>query len=582
MVIKKALALFLILAFTLQLKAQDTMPTEVAIPDSSFIDSLRLESGIPQKPKKPALSEVEKRVRNLVDEFYNLNNKTFFVNSLFYRFGNNYYSLPYQQSDIRIFNLNLNNLFLARDNLINILNYYEFKRTRSKNWDLSDVNFDFKPTLSAIQFSSGSYNYEDRYLNFQKNNFFNFCDAKLFIHSGKNKSPWNNKNYFDNIVLQTEKNFVSTKIRYNFLKLFSNSDRYNFANPINGIEIGDDYLQKRRTISHILDVSLFENIVDFSYLHQIGYEKIFAQNILKSKNRFYRNQLNLMIHLPFENYETDISLKADINDYKLHNYNEKVKDYFITIKNNSPGFNNLFAIQLINQIYFSDILDTTYIYPQISFDIPINERLTTNLSIGVKGKQYPFYLRSDSLDNNIKICFADFMFNYKLPQCSFIINPFIQQTEYDYQWILNNDSLCCSQIEKYNIYGFIALYKANYDFLSTQNEFRLNFNFTKKPDNLVYRPNFGMKLLWEVRKDVHHNNFLYARSELSYLKDFRNISLEKEKNEIFLDIECGININRFRISVLFENIFNQDYFMDEHNLINGYGTYLQVHWSFIN
>lgn len=581
MVVKKICIFIIFLLFSASTEAQDIQVKKVIQPDSSLTDSLGLHI-IPDSLKITTytLKEVEQQVRSIEDTFFNFSNKTF-TSNLIYRFGNNFYFSPYGQTDYSIYNLKLNNLFFGSNDIQGLLFYYNLGRKENDEYEFSCLETDFEPTLSAISFESGSYNFEDKYLSFQKNNFFNFCDAKLFVHSGKNKSPWNNKNYFDNLAFQAEKNFSTHKIRYNYLKLFSTRDKYNFENPWYKIKFVDSYSQKGQTISHILNMLLFENFIDLSYLHQTGYEKIYGDALIKNKS--YRNQINLGFHLPIEEYETDIYLKADMNDYDHVDYKGIVKDYYIVLKMNSPGiFSDFYTIKLWNEIFFSDILDTTYIYPQISFDIPINERLTTNLCIGVKGKQYPFHLRSDSLDNNIKICFADFMFDYKLPQCSFIINPFIQQIEYDYQWVLNDDTLICEEIERHIDYGIIALGEEEFNFLSTENKAKLNFNFTKMPDNLVFRPNLKMKLSWEIRKDVHHNNFLYAISALSYLKDFRNIELEKEKDEIFLDIECGININRFRISVLFKNILNQDYFMDEHNLINGYGTYLQVHWDFIN
>ncbi|MEA3475646.1 MAG: hypothetical protein U9R23_04300 [Candidatus Cloacimonadota bacterium] len=593
MVVKRICFFLIFLLFSASTEAQDIQVQKVIQPDSLFhseedsldIDSLRLPI-IPDssKIKTYTLKEVEQQVRSIEDTFFNFSNKTFVSNSI-YRFGNNFYFPPYEQIDYSIYNLKLNNLFFDSNDIQGLLFYYNLDRKENNEYEFSCLETDFEPTLSAVRFASGSFSLEDRYLNFQKNSFFNFCNAKLFVHSGKDKSPWNNKNYFDNTAFQTEKNFSSYKMTYNFLKLFSKNDRYNFANPINGIEIGDNYSQKRRTIYHILDVSLFENFIDFSYLHQRGYEKIYGDTSIK--NNFYRNQINLGFHLPIEEYETDIYLKADINDYNYIDYKGIVKDYYIVLKMNSPGiFYDFYTIKLRNEIYFSGLDDTTYFYPQLIFDIPIIRQFTTNFFIGVKGEQNDFQTFDSGLRHNrIKVVFADLILNYKLNQYDFTLKPFIRQVQNDAQYILlsgNGDAPDYEKIKDYTTYGFTAIGEACFDYFTIHNRLRLNFDFKKRPSTLVYRPNIALKLLWEVRQDLKHNNFIYAKSELSYLKDFRNIELEKEKNEIFLDIKCGININRFRISVLFKNILNQDYFMDEHNLINGYGTYLQVHWNFIN
>ncbi len=592
MVIKRICFFLIFLFFTSQINAQDVQIEEVIIPDSLYlleedtlsIDTLRMpifQDSL--KIKTYTLKEVEQQVRSIEDTFFNFNDKVFLSNSI-YRFGNNFYFPPYEQTDYSIYNLKLNNLFFDSNDIQGLLFYYNLDRKENNEYEFSCLETDFEPTLSAISFESGSYNFEDKYLSFQKNNFFKFCDAKLFVHSGKNKSHWNNRNYFDNLVLQIEKNFVSTKIRYNYLKLFSTRDRYNFANPINGIEIGDNYSRKRRTIYHILDVSLFENFIEFSYLHQRGNEKIYGDTLIK--NKFIRNQFNLSFHLPIEEYETDIYLKADINDYNHVDYKGIVKDYYIVLKMNSPGiFSDFYTIKLRNEIYFSGLDDTTYFYPQLLFDIPLNKKFSSNLMIGVTGKQYYFpNFGSPLTHKRAKIIYADLAINYQNHNYEVALKPFIQQIQSDAQYIWPPWQISpgYEEIKDYNIYGFIATGEAFFGYFTIQNRLRLNFNFTKRPDNLVYRPNIALKLLWEVRQDLKHNNFIYAKSELSYLKDFRNIELEKEKDEIFLDIECGININRFRISLLFKNILNQDYFMDKNNYINGYGTYLQVHWNFIN
>lgn len=592
MVIKRIWIFLIFLFLTSQINAQDVQIQEVILPDSLYlleedtlsIDSLRI-AIFPDsiKIKTYTLEEVEKEVRSLEDTFFNFNDKVFLSNSI-YNFGNNFYFPTYKQTDFDIFNLTLNNLFLDSNELQSLLFYYNCNKKENDEYEFSDLEINFEPTLSAIKFESGSYNFEDKYLNFQKNNFFNFCNAKIFVHSGKNKTPWNNKSYFDNLAFQAEKNFSSHRIRYNYLKLFSTRDGYNFENPWYEIEFGDNYSQKNQTITHILNMLLFENFVDLSYLYQTGYEKIYNGYFLK--NKFVRNQFNLGFHLQIENYETDIFLKADINNYDHFDYKGIVNDYYITLRMNSPGiFSDFYKIKLRNEIYFSGLDDTTYFYPQLLFDIPINEKFRSNFMIGVTGKQYYFpHFGSVLTHKRSKIIYADFAIDYKNDNYELTLKPFIHSVKNDVQFIWPSAQISprYEEISKYNEYGADAFGEVCFDYFTIQNNLRLNFNFTKRPNHLVYRPKILIKLLWDIRQDLKHNNFIYAKSVLSYLKDFRNIALEKEKDEIYLDIECGININRFRISLLFRNILNQDYFMDKNNYINGYGTYLQIHWNFIN
>ena len=592
MVIKRICFFLIFLFFSSQIIAQDVQVEEVTLPDSLFLikeDSLYIDSLITSIipdtliKKTYILEEIEGQVRALEDTFFNFKDKIFLSNSI-YRFGNNFYFFPYKQTEFDIFTIKLNNLFLSSPNLQSWLFYYYCIKKENDKYEFSDLETNFEPTLSTIQFSSGSFGMENKYLNFQKNNFLNLFDAKIFIQSGKNDSQFGGKSYFDNLVLQTEKNFLSNKIIYNFLKLFSARNKYNLINPWYEIEFGDNYSQKEQTMSHILNLSLFENFVELSYLYQIGYKKISNNTLIK--NKFIRNQYNLGFHLPIENYETDVFLKADINDYDHSDYKGIVNDYYIILKMNSPGFfYDFYKIKIYNEVYFSGLDDTTYFYPQLFFDIPINEKFSSNFIIGVTGKQYYFpHFGSDLKHKRSKIIYADFAIDYKKHNYELTLKSFIHKIKNDEQYIWDSAAISpeYEEICKYNEYGVDAWGEVCFDYFTIQNKLRLNFNFTKSPDSLVYRPNILVKLLFAIKKNLKHNNFIYGRAEFSYFKDFRNIELEKEKNEIFLDIEFGININRFKISLIFKNIMNQNYFMYKKNLINGYGTYLQIHWNFIN
>ena len=569
MVMKNFLISIIAIFISAQIIAFETENYDSLFADSIFTDTLDQAKKIEEYSyqKRFSLEEVEQKVLKMEDSFYSFDKKVF-PTYYIYQSGINFSTLPFQQNDFTIFYLNFNNHFFRNSDLLGLSSYYNFENNFPAELQLSENKFDFEPTLTTVQFSSGSHNFENRYFSFQKNNFSNFCDAKLFIHSRKN-SGFTNKNYFDNLIFQVEKKILSHKINFHLLKLFSKCDDFNFSNLSSDLRTFISHLQ-------IANISLFNDFINLSYLHQDGLENI------SEDNKFSQNQINLNLHFLFENYETDISLKTDITDYNYTqpNISENVKDYYFKYKMKSPGFlADFYSVQILYEIFYSDLQDSTFHYPQILLEIPINNQLNSKFQIGTRCKKYSLSnLDSLALYENIEVSFADLIFDYHSTNFELKINPFIQQIENDIQ-LINNFS---QRIPKYNSYGLKALGKTKFNLFSTQNEMQLNFNFTKKSEEFAYRPNITMKLLWQMRKDLKHNNFIYSKSSLSYLKDFYNMKLGKEKNEIFLDFGFGINISRFRISLLWKNLLNQEYFLDKENEINGKGTYLQIHWNFIN
>ena len=562
MAVKKFLISIILIFIFAQIIAFETENSDSIFVDSIRIDTLNQAERVEEYPyqKRFSLEEIEQKVLKMEDSFCSFDKKLFPTRSV-YQSGNNFLIPPFQPHKFSIFQLDFNNHFFRNSDLLRLANYYNFDNDISEEIYLLANKFDFEPTMTTAQFSSGSHNYENRYLGFQKNNFYDFCDVKLFLHSGKN-SGFSGKNYFDNLIFQIEKKILSHKINFHFLKLFSKNDNFDFSNQTHQTQ----NLRKFVLHSQIANISLFNDFINLSYLHQDGLENI------SGDNKFSQNQTNLHFHFPFENYETDISLKADFTDYDYaqSNISENVKDYYFKYKMKSPGFfADFYSVQIWHEIFYSDLQDTIFYYPRISLEIPINNRLNSEFQIGTRNKKYPisYFDSSSFLYKNIEVSFADLILDYHSEKLKLKINPFIQQIE-------NED--------EYNSYGISILGKGKYDFLFTQNELQLNFNFTKNTEIFAYRPNILMKILWKVEKDLKHNNFIFSKLSLSYLKDFYDESLDKKENEIFFDFEFGFQISRFRISLLRKNLLNQNYFLDEANKINTQGTYLQIHWNFIN
>ncbi|MGC9337268.1 MAG: hypothetical protein ACP5EQ_04140 [Candidatus Cloacimonadia bacterium] len=536
----------------------------------------------------PSLKEVEQKVINLETQFFDMDARTWQDDYLLYHYNNAYYFSPYQKNLYLLSNLTLNNFLYTPNELSGLLHYYSQKESPLYETKFETVSVPFEPMLTALQFSAGEHKSENKYLNLQKNNFLHLCNTRVFVHSGSYNSPWENKSYFDDFVLQLNRRIATHHISFHFIKQFSDQDLFMPFNRYNATELFPHYHRKFSANTGILDVGLFNDIFEFSFMRQSGYEKIVEPSIIPDKYEVDRNQLVLGLSTPGEIDKIKILWGLDSNQYKNFKSirEDSSTDYFINLYLTSPGFWELSTVKVLGQVYFSDIFDTTFIYTHLSYDIPIGASQNLNLGMGSIGNPHStnalesgilyYEERKNPLSN-----FAGLSWNLKKSSNHLEITPYIVQTRYDYQWVLQ-DSLVYQSLDDYVSGGIKGEADIEYNLFGLPNRMRLRFNFTNWPDTLVFRPNFKLKFTWNIKKDTGYNNFVYLAPSISYIKDFRNMKLTKESNELFFDLEFGINISRFRISASIKNILNQEYFMDPEYLINERSAHFKVHWNFIN
>jgi hypothetical protein len=536
-----------------------------------------------------SLKEVEEKVIDLENEFFDTNRRIWQDSYAFYHYSNMYYFLPYQNSPYFLSNLQLDNFLYIPNELLSLIFYYGKKEPILYGTEFETVSVPFEPTLAALQFSAGQHNSENKYLNLQKNNFLNLFNVRVFVHSGSYSSPWQNKNYFDDFVLQMDRQISAHRISLHFIKQFSDQDLFMSLNRFNNAELFPHYHRKFSANTGILHAELFNNILEFSYLYQKGDEHIVEPSITPDKYKVTRNQLTLGISSPAgESDYMKLLLGLDSNQYKNFESIRKdsFTDYFINLYITSPGFLDWSKVEVMGQVYFSDIFDTTFIYTHLSYDIPIGATHDLNLRIGSMGNPHSantlgsgilYYADRKSPFSN----FGELSWDLKKSSTYLEITPYIAQTRYDYQWVLQ-DSMVYQELEDYVTGGIKGEADIEYDLFGLYNKMGLRFDFTNYPDTLVFRPNFKLKFTWNIKKDTGNNNFVYLTPCISYIQDFCNMRLTKETSEVFFDLEFGINISRFRISASLRNVLNQEYFMDPENLINKRSAHFQVHWNFIN
>lgn len=537
-----------------------------------------------------SLKEVEEEVIKLEHQFFDTNAQIWKDPEVIYQYNNVYYLPFYQQNPHLLSNIQLDNLFYTTNNLLSLRRYYTKEESAHLKTKFETVSVPFEPMLAVLQFSAGEHNTENKYLHLQKNNFLHLSNLRVFIHSGSHNSPWGNKNYFDDFVLQLDRKMGTHRIGFHFIKQFSDQDVFIPFNRFGTLDLFPRYHRKFAANTGVFDMALFNNILEFSYMHQSGYEKIVEPSTASDKYEFKRNQLTLGISSPYESDDMHIIFGLDSHHYKNFESirQDTFTDYFINLFLTAPGFRELFTIKLFGQVYVSDVFDTTFIYTHLSSDISTGPNHNINLGIGSIGNPHSANaLGSGILYYENRRCpltnFGELSWTLSPSTAYLKITPYIAQTRYDYQWILQ-DSLIYQELDDYVNYGIKGEADIEYDLLGLDNTMRLKIDFTNYPDTLVFRPNFKLKFIWNIRQlvDTGYNNYVYLAPCISYIKDFRNMEFIKESDELFFDLEVGINISRFRISASIKNILNREYFMDPGNLINGRSAHFNVHWNFIN
>ncbi|MEA2103412.1 MAG: hypothetical protein U9P79_02060 [Candidatus Cloacimonadota bacterium] len=573
---------------SLDSSAEIIPPDSTIFIDSVFVDSTLIDSAISTSPNIELfdslqtsivsdstdslkisvipLREVQEKVRSLENSFYTIENKTFRTNSYFSR-GNRFYTLPYQNDNYSIYNLKLNNFYLHNADLLDLLNYYNLRESRDTE-EFYPIETEFLATLSALHFSKGSYNFEEKYVNFHKNKFANLFDLNFFMHSGKEQTPANDRYFFDALVIQIQKKFAEYKISYNFLKQFSNNNVFPASEfpPL-----------KNDTYTNIFATSLLDSILTISYMNQIG-KNILQEPDSTISNEFdyQRNQIAIGFFLPIPNYETDILLRADNNVYENQS---TITDYYGLFKINSPGFfSNFYKMTIYNEVHHKTRPDTTYINPKLVFEILINENFSSNLSVGTRKENIQYLSAPGKIDLHLREnIFLDCQFEFSNHNINLELTSYINEIRNDMQYHASFEIS-----EKYTIYGVNLAGEVDFSYLTLQNKIKCSCDLQKKPDEFVLRPDIRGKLFWNIQKSLGYHNFAFVKTQTSLMQNYRNSNFYEEPIQVFFDFEFGFKINEFTISAVFKNMTNQPYFMSPEMPINGISSSFKVHWNFIN
>ncbi len=580
------------------LHAQKAGPSKEKLiykPDSLLIDSLatvitepELDTSIVVMP----IEELEEYIVSLQDTFFSYEAKSFLTDE-YYSFGNSHYVVPDHNGSIGILGSKLDNITQPKDLFYPLMNYYVLQNDDGRD-ELTPLNNSFRALLTDVQYSNGDFNNENKSIGFIKNEFANIIDFQLYSQSGEHTSPWGNKCYFDNFVFQLHKNiltesYTTHRFNYNFIKLFSAKETYNVFNPDYGISPDAQYFQKNETIINQFDAFLFDEILHFSYLNQYGKEHIYSNSAHRPKNTIMRHQFNIGIDLPLEEYATEILLRADLQGIDHFYWKGFLHDYLIHVSMNSPGiFADFYSIKIINDVIFSEKPDTVFIMPELVFDIPITEKINSELSVGARRKENNFYYNGVyALDNRTKVIFSNAEISYSNENTKISLNAFYDEIRNDGQWILSNDqsSSAYESLDDFKLFGVGADTELHSKILGIDNTYNLSATYTHCPDDIVNYPSYKAKFQWKNKKQLPHMNFIFLNAEASYLGSFLDITGNKVDHQLFCSTEVGVSIKRFLLYLKLTNIFNildSNYFMYTLNEVNPFGIAFGVQWNFIN
>lgn len=592
--IKKYILLLIVILCAVFLHAQDVKPgkeKKFIIPDSAYVDTLT-SSTIAVKVDTldiMPIEELEEYIVSLQDTFFSYESKSFMTDE-YYSFGNNHYVVPDHKGSIEFLNVRLDNYAQPRMQFFPLFNYFVLN-TENNTYQLTPLQNSFRALLTDVQYGNGDYNNEDKRIGFIKNSFMRLADIQLYAHSGEHTSSWGKKSYFDNFVFHVQKeimtkSFSSHSFSYSFFKLFSALETYNIFNP-EYPGTSTNFLQKTESISNIASASLFDKIFNVSFLHQYNRENITGQ----FKNTLNRYQFNVGVDLPLEEYATKLLLRADVQDMDNMYYDGWLHDYLIRLEIDSPGiFADFYSIKIINDVIFSQKPDTTFIMPQLIFDIPITEFIHSQLSVGARRKEKNFYYDGQyALDNKTKIIFTEGCLDFNIYHLKINIGAFFEEFRNDgqWQWLSSSsaDSPDYKDFDDYRMYGGSISGQLDYEFLTVDSRLRFSGIFSQRPDSLVNYPAYRAKVEWTNKRHFTHKNFIYANADLSYLGNTLDIEGTMITHQLFCNAEVGLNIKRFMIYLKLTNIFNNldsNYFIFRLNEVNPFGVGFGVQWNFIN
>ena len=566
--------------------------------DSTLVDTSSVDTtGFELEEIKPdtlswkvkSLPTVEKMVRSLQDSFFYAK-RDFFTNT-FYRSGNNFYTLSNSPKNYYLNNTRINCLIWNDFNVLPLINFFPYKN-QNDNIKFSELDLKFKAPFTSITYESGSYKREKRDLYIIKNEFLasvkgggkGIADVRLFHDSGKQESPWDNKNYYDNLALGISRDFDSFDLQYKFIKSFYQRDRFIiYYPPVDNKTVNFEPQMatfRNSYFTNFLQAKIWDDYISFSFLNQSLDNHINPNEYdLKYQNfNFNRTKLTLTGFLPIKNYNTDITLYVDNFNFDSHTDYTEIYGFF---QFDTPGFwSKFYDLTISNSFTYNTLVDSFTSESEINFHLPITENLNTSLKVGVKHEPIPFFydyiLGYSTLDfQNRTFVYYDLNLFWKSANLMLQLKPFIRD-------ITKDKDLHLNKVEEYRSYGvdFIGDYK--FKVFNFKNNYITQISYSQPEKDFAFRPEIYGKMGWEIQRSLKHNNFVFLNGYLNFMGLYEDESGEKQSRQVFFSGEFGFKINRFNISVNFNNIFNYNYFLFRDNKINGFSSGIKVNWSFIN
>jgi len=610
MALKKNILYTTLLLFSFSLTSISAQEQNIIIADEENIDSTLVDTakidtaGLELEEIKPdtvswkikSLPQVEDMVRSLQDSFLYAN-RDFFTNT-FYRSENNFYTLSNSQSDYYLEKTRINCLVWNDFNVLPLINFFPYTK-QGRDIKFTNLDLNFQAPFTSVTYKSGAHRKESKSFYLVKNNFLatvkgsgrGIADIQIALNSGSEESSWGKKNYFDNLALGVSRDFGNFDLKYNFIKSFYERQRVltHASHIMKKIKNFNPYTVTFRNSYYInlLSANIWEDYLSISYMNQLLDNHVNIQNNdTKYQNfNFNRNQITLTGYLPIKNYHTNIILYADDFDFDSHN---NYTEFYGFLQFDTPGFwSEFYDLTISNSFTYNTLVDSFTSESEISFHLPITENLKTNLKVGVEKEQIPLFYdyvlacskyilechKSDYVQRDI--VYYNFDVQWESPNLRFKLTPFVRD-------ITNDKNIDLLEVDEYRSYG--VDFRGEYKFivLNIENNFNSKVSYSQPEKDFAFRPKLSGKLGWEMQRSLKHNNFVFLNGYLNFFGLYDDKSGVKQSRQLFFSGEFGFKINRFNISVNFNNIFDNKYFLFKENKINGFSTGIKLNWSFIN
>lgn len=578
--LKICIILFVILLIFNKTIAQNN--SDIAKQDSLFADSISIQNGLIDTTKKTSilnilnLNEIEQRVIDREDNFLDFNSILLNNKNIIRTNGNLIYTLQFWPQNFYLYNVKLNNIFFTNQELYNYIYYYKVCQKNNEYFFLPVEYISVSP-LSSVQYGLGDDNLQRYFINLQKKRLFNYSvNVSFFAHSAKQKYQ-EHKNNFEDFALQVEKEYESISIDYNFIKHFKNGYTQDLFNYF-------DEDVKLTGFTHLLHLQMMDNFLQFSYLNQQ-----FTRDIPDIENKLYHHQFACSFFTEIRDISTEVNARYFIDKYRGSHIIENYKDWQIDMRNTFSLYRDYGKVEVYNNYFYFNRLNEKFLDTKMKLNLPISSYWNNSISAGffhyqpvwnviVKDRQSALStIKEIRISSGLNSENKQTLHSNKIP-LSFSIQPFYRIYEKNYQI----DSLI-----KYTPYyqqidfeekGIYTEFDTDMSFLKLQHNLHFEFTFTKIDTEIYYYPEKQIKLFYQIKKDLMHNNFIALRFRIGFLSNFLNYEGNNDRH-LFFDINPVININRFRIYVHLQNILKEKYSINP----SGKDKFIvEFHWNFLN